>query len=137
MIIIRSFLFVKLQDFFAVELYEGHLYVQLDLGSGAKKIRPSKYELNDSNWHRVDITLRKRTGRVTIDEHSEPFETPGTEHHVMHFSGQHKLQRKFLEGIESFLKVKNFLDTVSFSLEFYEPESVITLFCLWCMYFSV
>ena len=65
------------QDFFAIELYEGHLYVQLDLGSGAKKVRPSKFELNDSDWHRVELVLRKRNGRVSIDGISDAFETPG------------------------------------------------------------
>ena len=70
-------IFLNFQDFFAVELYEGHLYVQLDLGSGAKKVKPSKYILNDSDWHRVEVTLRKRSGRVSIDGNSDSFETPG------------------------------------------------------------
>ena len=65
------------QDFIAIELYEGHLYVQLDLGSGVKKVRPSKFELNDAEWHRVEIVLRKRNGRVSIDGISDAFETPG------------------------------------------------------------
>ena len=51
--------------------------MQLDLGSGAKKVRPSKYELNDSDWHRVELVLRKRNGRISIDGVSDAFETPG------------------------------------------------------------
>ena len=54
------------------------MYVQLDLGSGAKKVRASKYELNDSEWHRVELVLRKRNGRISIDGASDAFETPGT-----------------------------------------------------------
>ena len=53
------------------------MYVQLDLGSGAKKVRASKYELNDSEWHRVELVLRKRNGRISIDGASDAFETPG------------------------------------------------------------
>ena len=53
------------------------MYVQLDLGSGAKKVRASKYELNDSEWHRVELVLRKRNGRISIDGSSDAFETPG------------------------------------------------------------
>ena len=52
--------------------------MQLDLGSGAKKVRPSKFVLNDSDWHRVELVLRKRSGRVSIDGISDAFETPGT-----------------------------------------------------------
>jgi hypothetical protein len=60
-----------------VEIFDGHLYVHLDLGSGPVKIRGSRKLLNDGNWHRVELTLRKKIGRITIDGETEPFETPG------------------------------------------------------------
>ena len=51
--------------------------MHLNLGSGAKKVRPSKFELNDSAWHRIELTLLKRMGRISIDGNSDAFETPG------------------------------------------------------------
>jgi len=64
-------------DYFAMELLGGHLYVHLDLGSGAVKIKASRFELNDGSWHRVALMLRKQDGRITIDGDTEPFQTPG------------------------------------------------------------
>lgn len=60
-----------------MELLDGHMYVHLDLGSGAVKIRASRTQLNDGLWHHVDLTLKKRAGRITIDGDTEAFETPG------------------------------------------------------------
>ena len=60
-----------------MELQEGHLYVHLDLGSGAVKVKASRYELNDGSWHKVALTLRKQQGRISIDGDTEAFETPG------------------------------------------------------------
>ena len=71
------FVCICFQDYFAIELLDGHLHVHLDLGSGAIKIRASRIQLNDGNWHRVELTLRKNQGRVTIDGDTEAFETPG------------------------------------------------------------
>jgi neurexin len=65
------------QDYFAIEMLDGHLHVHLDLGSGAIKIRASRVQLHDGNWHRVELTLRKNQGRITIDGDTEAFETPG------------------------------------------------------------
>ena len=60
-----------------MELLDGHLYVHLDLGSGAVKIRASRVTLNDADWHQVELTLKRRIGRITIDGDTEAFETPG------------------------------------------------------------
>ena len=60
-----------------MELQEGHLYVHLELGSGAVKVKASRYELNDGSWHKVALTLRKQQGRISIDGDTEAFETPG------------------------------------------------------------
>ena len=65
------------QDYFAMELLDGHLHVHLDLGSGAVKVRASRTPLNDGAWHEVELTLKRRVGRVTIDGNTEAFETPG------------------------------------------------------------
>ena len=60
-----------------MELLDGHLHVHLDLGSGAVKVRASRTPLNDGAWHEVELTLKRRVGRVTIDGNTEAFETPG------------------------------------------------------------
>ena len=72
-----NLLVIYLQDYFAIELLDGHLHVHLDLGSGAIKIRASRIQLFDGNWHRVELTLKKNQGRITIDGDTEAFETPG------------------------------------------------------------
>ena len=40
-------------DFFALELLGGYLYLHLDLGSGAVRIRGSNARLDNSDWHKV------------------------------------------------------------------------------------
>jgi len=56
---------------------DGHVYVHLDLGSGAMKKKASKQVLHDGKWHKVELTLKKNQGRVTINGETEAFETPG------------------------------------------------------------
>ena len=65
------------QDFFAMELFDGHLFVHLNLGTGAAKVRASRKPLNDGNWHRVELTLKNKVGRITVDGNTEAFESPG------------------------------------------------------------
>ena len=33
--------------------------------------------LNDGNWHRIELTLKNKMGRITVDSNTEAFETPG------------------------------------------------------------
>ena len=64
-------------DFFALELFEGFLYLHLDLGSGALRLRASNARLDDGNWHKIDILRNRRTGTLRLDDESHEFETPG------------------------------------------------------------
>ena len=41
-----------------MELFDGQLFVHLNLGTGAAKVRASRKPLNDGNWHRVELTLK-------------------------------------------------------------------------------
>ncbi len=43
------------QDYFAMEILDGHLHVHLDLGTGAVKIRASRMPLDDGAWHKVTV----------------------------------------------------------------------------------
>ncbi len=47
--------FVREQDYFAMEILDGHLHVHLDLGTGAVKIRASRMPLDDGAWHKVTV----------------------------------------------------------------------------------
>ena len=60
-----------------MELFDGHLFVHLNLGTGAAKVRASRKPLNDGNWHRVELTLKNKVGRITVDGNTEAFESPG------------------------------------------------------------
>ena len=64
-------------DFFALELFEGFLYLHLDLGSGALRLRASNGRLDDGNWHKVEIIRNRRTGTLRLDDETHEFETPG------------------------------------------------------------
>ena len=59
-----------------MELFDGHLFVHLNLGTGAAKVRASRKPLNDGNWHRVELTLKNKVGRITVDGTTEAFESP-------------------------------------------------------------
>ena len=60
-----------------MELFEGQLFVHLNLGSGSTKVRASRKTLNDGDWHRIELTLKNKQGRITVDSNTEAFETPG------------------------------------------------------------
>lgn len=62
---------------FAIELLNGHIYIHLDLGSGAAKVRGSRRRVDDGDWH--DFTLRRngRDAKVSVDGVWNDFRTPG------------------------------------------------------------
>ena len=62
-----------------MELFEGQLFVHLNLGSGSTKVRASRKTLNDGDWHRIELTLKNKQGRITVDSNTEAFETPGNQ----------------------------------------------------------
>ena len=72
-----SLLLPLFQDYFAMELLEGHLRVHLDLGTGPVNVRASRLPLNDGQWHHVELNLKRSMGRVAVDGQDESFETPG------------------------------------------------------------
>lgn len=65
-------------DFFAFELMDGHIYLLLNLGSGATKIKATNRRVDDSHWHTVSLQRNGKSGRVTVDESASEFITPGT-----------------------------------------------------------
>ncbi|OAD57169.1 Neurexin-1a-alpha [Eufriesea mexicana] len=65
------------QDLFAFEVFEGHMYLHIDLGSGPVKVKSSKQRVDDSTWHEVELQRIEREGRVTVDGSIVEFRTPG------------------------------------------------------------
>ncbi|KAG5671262.1 hypothetical protein PVAND_001469 [Polypedilum vanderplanki] len=64
-------------DFFAVELLNGHIYVHIDLGSGASKVRASRRRVDDGVWHELILRRSGREGKVGVDGQYNDFKTPG------------------------------------------------------------
>lgn len=62
---------------FAIELLNGHIYIHLDLGSGAVKVRASRKRVDDGEWHDLNIRRNGREGKVSVDETGTDFRTPG------------------------------------------------------------
>ncbi|GCB86830.1 hypothetical protein scyTo_0027520, partial [Scyliorhinus torazame] len=51
-------------DYFAMELLDGFLFLLLDMGSGAIKIRATNKKVNDGEWCHVDFQRDGRSGTV-------------------------------------------------------------------------
>jgi hypothetical protein len=47
-----------------VELYSGHLYLHLALGTGHVKIRVSHRRIDDGQWHTFHMERTKQWGKV-------------------------------------------------------------------------
>ncbi|CAH1169814.1 unnamed protein product [Phaedon cochleariae] len=62
-------------DLFAVEIYNGHIYVHLDLGSGPSKQRGSRRRIDDGIWHEVTFRRTGRDSRITVDGFHTDFKT--------------------------------------------------------------
>ncbi|XP_046687748.1 neurexin-3-like isoform X2 [Homalodisca vitripennis] len=64
-------------DLFALEMVGGHLYLHLDLGSGAVKVKATTRRVDDGMWHEVMLRRNGREGRLTVNENAADFSTPG------------------------------------------------------------
>ncbi|GJQ66007.1 putative laminin G [Trypoxylus dichotomus] len=62
-------------DLFAIEIYNGQLYVHLDLGSGSSKQRASRRRVDDGSWHEVTFRRSARDARITVDGYFTDFKT--------------------------------------------------------------
>lgn len=65
-------------DFFSLELVAGSLYIHMNLGSGPIRIQAARTStLADAEWHKVELSLNRNHGKITIDGETEVFTTPG------------------------------------------------------------
>ena len=65
--------------FFGLELYDGHLFLHLDMGTGHIKIRVSGTgaRVSDGKWHAFHMERTKQFGKVTLDGKGNNFAIPG------------------------------------------------------------
>ncbi|KHJ41389.1 laminin G domain protein [Trichuris suis] len=66
-------------NFFAIEMFNGHLYLSIDLGSGTLRLQLDRTPVNDGHWHTVNIHRNARTGSSSVDDWHVDFSTPGKE----------------------------------------------------------
>lgn len=66
-------------DMFGVELIEGHLWLHLDLGSGAAKVKGTTRRVDDGSWHEMTLKRTGKQGRLTVDGNAADFTTPGNQ----------------------------------------------------------
>ncbi|GCB63104.1 hypothetical protein scyTo_0000114 [Scyliorhinus torazame] len=64
-------------DFFAIEMLDGHLYLLLDMGSGAIKTKATQKKVNDGDWYHVDFQRDGRSGTITINSKRSPYMAHG------------------------------------------------------------
>lgn len=62
---------------FAIEVYNGHIYVHIDLGAGPTKQRGSRKRIDDGAWHDVIFRRTGREAKVTVDGYHADFKTAG------------------------------------------------------------
>lgn len=55
----------------------GHIYIHVDLGSGASKVRASRRRVDDGAWHDLILRRQARDCKVSIDGQWNDFRTPG------------------------------------------------------------
>ncbi|KAJ1370982.1 LamG [Parelaphostrongylus tenuis] len=68
----------EMTDYVAFELIDGHLYMVINLGSGAVRLQTTARRVTDDvSWHSVHLERIGRTGSVIIDSMKTDFNTPG------------------------------------------------------------
>ncbi|XP_035900555.1 neurexin-1 isoform X6 [Anopheles stephensi] len=77
LIILNTMTRAPKSNFFAVELLNGHIYIHMDLGSGAVKVRASRRRVDDGVWHELSLRRNGRDGKVGVDGQWNEFRTPG------------------------------------------------------------
>ncbi|XP_069750383.1 neurexin-2-like isoform X5 [Narcine bancroftii] len=64
-------------DYFAMELLDGFLFLLLDMGSGAIKVRATNKKVNDGEWCHVDFQRDGRSGSISVNSRHLPFMANG------------------------------------------------------------
>ncbi|GMS79675.1 hypothetical protein PENTCL1PPCAC_1850 [Pristionchus entomophagus] len=65
-------------DYVAFELIDGHLFLVLNLGSGAVRLQTTAHRLTEDHaWHSVQLERQGRNGHVIVDNIKTDFSTPG------------------------------------------------------------
>ena len=62
------------QDYLSIEMVEGHVLYQYDLGSGAAVIQSAE-TFNDGQWHTLLANRRNAEGLLLIDENHRKYKS--------------------------------------------------------------
>ena len=60
-----------------MELLNGHVFLHLDLGSGAIKVKATARRIDDGTWHDIQLSKNGKSGRISVDGSITDFVTPG------------------------------------------------------------
>lgn len=69
-------------DFVAVELLNGHIYLHVDFGSGANKVRCSRRRADDGAWHDLVVRRNGRDFKVSVDGTATDYRVSGETIHL-------------------------------------------------------
>ena len=62
--------YIGKDDYFALEIKQGHVYFRFDLGGGPASVQSSgKY--NDGEWHKIVVDRKRRSAVLLIDDTTE------------------------------------------------------------------
>ena len=64
-------------DFFGLEILDGFVYVLLDLGSGAVKVKATEWPVTDGLPHKIMLDHSNGAGTISVDGHLSSYEVPG------------------------------------------------------------
>lgn len=65
-------------DFFAIELLDGLVFLVLNMGTGAVKVKSTLRRVDNGHWHEVSVHLSGRNGLVSVDGRNVSFVAPLT-----------------------------------------------------------
>ncbi|KAK3796923.1 hypothetical protein RRG08_032228 [Elysia crispata] len=68
--------YIGKDDYFALEIKQGHVYFRFDLGGGPASVQSSgKY--NDGEWHKIVVDRKRRSAVLLIDDTTENIQLEG------------------------------------------------------------
>lgn len=60
-----------------MEILNGHIYIHVDLGTGAVKVRASRRRVDDGSWHELILRRTGKECKVSVNGQWNDFRTPG------------------------------------------------------------
>jgi hypothetical protein len=64
-------------DLIAIEMVDGQVYAHVSLGSGSIRVKGTSRRADDGLWHELRLSRTGRAARITVDDASADFLSPG------------------------------------------------------------